>query len=96
MSDRCDDRAESEAVLTRGYALVTTREGTSSLRHGDWKLIDQPQKDSQLYNLAIDPYEKNDLADSNADKLAELKKLLADQRAKDDPNLPADLVDAPK
>jgi uncharacterized sulfatase len=40
---------------------------------GDWKLIESADgKSRELYNLASDPHEKNDLAAENAEKAAEL------------------------
>jgi len=47
------------------------------VRHGDWKLqvSENPKKD-WLYNLAEDPTEQNNLADSRPGKLNELKALL--------------------
>jgi len=52
-------------------------------RRGDWKVIrSRPGAELELYNLAADPYEKQDLAGSEKDKLAEMAKVLADQQAK--------------
>ncbi len=69
-----------------------------ALRHGDWKLIQSAKVSPQpmLFNLAADPYEKTDLAAANPEKVAELQKLLAAQRGKDELKLPADLADFPK
>ena len=54
------------------------------VRHGDWKLQvnDRPVGGMQkwLYNLAQDPTEQRNLADSRPDKLAELSALLAAHR----------------
>jgi arylsulfatase A-like enzyme len=63
-----------------------------ALRHGDWKLIAPGKGEIQLFNLAVDPYEKTDIAANEPAKVAELKALLDEQQAKDDPKLPADLV----
>ena len=59
--------------------------GKQAIRQGDWKIINIPSIPSrdvrlpvlkpgqwQLYNLAEDPAEMNDLADSNPEKLREL------------------------
>ena len=43
---------------------------------GDWKLIASWKGDHQLYNLATDPAEENDLAKTNSAKLRELETLL--------------------
>lgn len=52
------------------------------VRHGDWKLqvSDSPDK-AWLYNLADDPTEQNNLADSRNDKLNALKALLDAHKA---------------
>jgi arylsulfatase A-like enzyme len=47
------------------------------VRAGDWKLqIDGRQKKNWLFNLASDPTEQDNLADSRPDKVAELQGLL--------------------
>jgi len=52
-------------------------------RRGEWKFIrSRPGAELELYNLAADPYEKQDLAGSEKDKLAEMAKVLADQLAR--------------
>lgn len=51
---------------------------------------------AELFNIANDPYEKNDLAASEPEQLARLEKLIQAERAKDEPKLPADLVGLPK
>jgi arylsulfatase A len=54
---------------------------SSSLREGNWKLIEQLEDNSvELYDLAKDPGEKNDLAASEAARTAELRKKLDDWR----------------
>jgi hypothetical protein len=55
------------------------------LRHADWKVIQTAQGAPQLFNLAIAPYEKADLASIEAAKLAELHKLIASEHAKKNP-----------
>lgn len=47
---------------------------SSAIRDGDWKLIDfYWKKGTELYNLAEDPGEKNNLAEKNPEKVKELK-----------------------
>ena len=54
------------------------------IRVGDWKLIEQDaqyyrwkSEALRLYNINEDPYEKTNLADSEAEKIAELRERLA-------------------
>ena len=75
---------------------IAMQNGGRALRHGDWKLIAPARGDPQLYNLAVDPYEKNDLAQTEKQRLASLQELLVEQQALDNPNLPEDLVGLPK
>ncbi len=50
---------------------------TLGVRYGDWKLVvDVKRERKELYNLANDWAEKNDLADSNPEKLDELLQML--------------------
>ncbi len=48
------------------------------VRHGDWKLIvpTKAKSPSELFNLATDPHEKQNLAGSNGDRVGQLGKLL--------------------
>lgn len=57
-------------------------DGYRVVRHLDWKLqlVDKPNS-VFLYDLATDPTERNNLAASRPDKVAELRKLLDDHRA---------------
>jgi arylsulfatase I/J len=61
---------------------------SQALRHGDWKLIvftgtNGAERKVELFNISKDPNEKNNLADSNPEKVAELKKELASAAAND-------------
>lgn len=69
--------------------------GGQSLRHGDWKLIQQGKSAPQLFNIGADPYEKDNLAKANPEKVAQLQKLLDQQKALDLPNIPGDLEGFP-
>ena len=61
------------------------------LREGDWKLIVYPapvkeadaEDGIELFNLADDPNEKNNLAESKGDKVAELRGKLEAATARD-------------
>lgn len=59
--------------------------GQSAIRHGDWKLIAASSgKKVELFNLADDPNEKNNLAEKEPRRVEALKKQLAQQHALDD------------
>ncbi|MEK7706970.1 MAG: sulfatase, partial [Verrucomicrobiota bacterium] len=47
-----------------------------AVRDGNWKFIDEPSGKQQLYNLAEDIGEKNNLANEQKSKAAKMKKLL--------------------
>lgn len=56
---------------------------SGAIRHGDWKLIEYfDTGDIELYNLANDIGEKENLADKNKDKRDELYKMLVEWRQK--------------
>jgi arylsulfatase A-like enzyme len=76
-------------------AIYIAMKNGRALLHGDWKLIARGAGRPELFDLAVDPYEKNNLAATEPQRVAELQKLLRDQRAKDDPVLPADLEGQP-
>lgn len=76
------DGKDAWATISQGAASPRTEvvynvePFRAALRQGDWKLVWRttlPSK-AELYNLAQDPGEKNDLSADNADKVAELKK----------------------
>ena len=70
--------------------------GAAAVRHGDWKLIRTTKGGKcELFNLAVDPYEKEDLAPSKPDKVREMGKLLDELQKDDVRELPADLVGVP-
>ena len=53
------------------------RDSYRVVRAGDWKLqVDGRQDKAWLFDLAADPTEQNNLAETRADKLAELQALL--------------------
>jgi arylsulfatase A-like enzyme len=57
----------------------------SAVRRGDWKLVVPANEPAELYNLADDPEEKEDLARQNPQRVAELQKRLAALRLDDRP-----------
>lgn len=51
-----------------------TNTPSSSIRHGDWKLVEYYEDDrAELYDLAGDPREMHDQSATNADKVTELR-----------------------
>jgi arylsulfatase A-like enzyme len=70
----------------------------SVLRDGDWKLIERRAKNGvkhELFDLANDPYEKNDLAAAQPDRVAALAAKLTRIRQDDRQQLPDDLRGLP-
>ncbi|SHF91579.1 arylsulfatase [Mariniphaga anaerophila] len=53
-------------------AFFWEHEGNTAVRVGDWKLVSLHKKDWELYNLADDPYELNDLVAQYPDKAEKL------------------------
>lgn len=66
------------------YWSVGAGPGQVALRHGAWKLLRAgPKRPWELFNLADDPYEQQNLAASNAEQLAKMKQMIANEQAKD-------------
>ena len=84
------------AVSREPRTIYIVMRNGEALRHGDWKLIHSNKGRVELFNLANDPYEQTDLAETHGAKVAELLKLLVAEQAQDNPNLPEDLVGLPK
>ena len=64
---------------------------SSSVRHGDWKLIEFFEDGHlELYNLNDDPGEEFDLSEKLPGKAWELKKVLNSWREDVDAQLPSD------
>ncbi|MDR1011306.1 MAG: arylsulfatase [Opitutaceae bacterium] len=55
--------------------LFWEHEGNRAVRAGDWKLVALNNKPWELYNMAADRTERNDLAAATPEKVAELDKL---------------------
>ncbi|MGL4400590.1 MAG: sulfatase family protein [Luteolibacter sp.] len=58
----------------RPHAVSCSVKGVPGLRHGDWKFI--PGEKPELYNLAADIGEKNNLASEMPERIAEMQKML--------------------
>jgi arylsulfatase A-like enzyme len=71
-----------KALAPRAIYCKSIR-GQYSLHHGDWKLVVQG-KAQELYNLATDPNETQDLRNSQPERLAALAELLTVAQAADD------------
>lgn len=73
---------------------IAMRNGCA-LRHGDWKLIVRANSKPELFNIAADPYETQDVAANHPQTVAELQTLLARQQSLDVAEPPDDLVGLP-
>jgi len=73
------DRKPAEPTLYWNIDYAT------AVLHGDWKLIvsQWPSATVELYNLAEDPKEAKNLADTNPAKVQELRQILAEQKSLD-------------
>ena len=73
--------ARGETEESRGWALATYSGITANtmsymLRQGDYKLVVYEGYPTRLFNLADDPGELNDLAESDPERVAEMESLL--------------------
>ncbi|MCC6125503.1 MAG: arylsulfatase [Pirellulales bacterium] len=81
-------KVEKPAIRT----IYIPMHNAAAVRRGDWKLIRSNNgKKRELFNLAVDPYEKRDLAAEKPAKVKELEQLLAELKKDDLTKLPADL-----
>lgn len=55
-------------------ALYWKKEGRAAIREGDWKLLRFPDRPAELYNIANDISEKNNLANKHPEKVKALYK----------------------
>ena len=73
-----DTRLSREALYWHFPHYYPTTTPVSSIRYGDWKLLEYLEDNKlELYNLAEDPGEKNDLAGQNAAKVDEMLQKLS-------------------
>jgi arylsulfatase A-like enzyme len=80
---------------TKSRNIYIATPSASSLRLGDWKLISKKKGKPELFNITVDPYENEDLASKESDKVADLTKLLATEQSRDNPVMPEDLKGLP-
>ena len=85
-----------EAAESSPRSIYIASGSGHALRHGDWKLIVPNKGPIQLFNLNADPYEKENLAESQTEMVAQLKKQLAEQQALDNLAIPEELTGLPK
>ena len=87
-------KGKEKNVVGQAAIIVSSSVGFFTIRKGDWKLIEglgsggftepkeiKPTKEGvrgQLFNLALDPKEEQDLFEKNPEKVAELRDLLAE------------------
>jgi arylsulfatase len=86
---------EAETVHSEDYVTTLYHAGRAFLRQGDWKIsnLEPPfdEEDFELFNLATDPGETENLAESHADKYEELVEIWRDRRRELGIILPQDL-----
>ncbi len=61
--------------FSRNEPLFWEHEGNRAVRFGRWKLVAPFRKDWHLYDLALDPTERRDLASENPERVAQLVEL---------------------
>lgn len=84
-----DTTLERDTLFWHYPHYYPTTSPVSAVRKGDWKLLLYFEDDhAELYNLAEDMGEKNDLAEKNPDKAAELRGLLEIWLKETDAQLP--------
>lgn len=73
--------------LSNERTMYWRSNNATALKKGDWKLIHKGKKleegTDELYNLQLDPYEKQDVAKENMEKVREMKKELERQLGSD-------------
>ena len=67
--------ASRTLVWKTGAHKELSRKSWTAVRRGDWKWIQPPNQDSQLYNVKDDPYETRDLARKFPELVSELQEI---------------------
>jgi arylsulfatase A-like enzyme len=83
------------AFAPRSTPVCIVHQSGRAVLDGDWKLIARRKGPPELFDLAVDPYERNDLAGERADVVARLQAVAAADASRDVRELPADLRDSP-
>ncbi len=79
-------RGEAEKQQTHDYLYFEFCKGlkqkifSQAIRMGDWKAYRQAGKPLELFNLAEDPFEKRDLAESKPDLVAKMEAVIKEAR----------------
>lgn len=73
---------DSASVAPPRTIYIKAQSG-STLRHGEWKLIELRSGELELFNIEEDPYEGEELSSQNPEKVKELLHLLREQQELD-------------
>ena len=72
---------EEPGLPVRDHVIMHAPNSTYTLRMGDWKLVERKAPiQNELYNLKEDVAETNNLIDANADRAAQMQKVLSEAR----------------
>lgn len=64
---------------------------SAAVLEGEWKLISRKNGKSELFHITVDPYEKEDMAGSEQERVKALENRLAELRSEDMTGMPDDL-----
>jgi arylsulfatase A-like enzyme len=65
-------RGENVSVHGPAEAIALSSAGQHFMYRGDWKILKMRDSDWELYNLAVDPYERHNLAEINPDLMQDM------------------------
>jgi len=72
---------ENPGPPIRDHVIMHAANSTYAIRMGDWKLVERKApKQNELYNIKEDVAETNNLTDANADRAAQMQKMLSEAR----------------
>ena len=84
---------KNPALAQRELYCQGVHRKSTALRQGHWKLVVHRRKGEdkiELFDLAADPYEKNELSAEQSQRVATMLKALAAQEKQDNDALPTD------